>query len=123
MPKVILVADDDENIRTSIKDILELEGYTVYEADNGIKTLALYEQVNPDLMVLDIMMPEMDGASLSFELNSRFSAKKVPIIFISGMVAKDVKKADSWPANTVYLPKPFAVHELLALVKKSLGEN
>jgi DNA-binding response OmpR family regulator len=119
--KTVLVADDDDNIRTSIKDILELEGYTVYEADNGVKTLSLYEAVQPDLLVLDIMMPEMDGASLSFELNSRFSGKKTPIIFISGMLSRNVQQVNSWPENTVYLPKPFAIPELLALVKKSLG--
>ena len=132
--KIVLVADDDVNIRTSIKDILELEGYTVYEADNGIKTLSLYDQVHPDIMVLDIMMPEMDGASLSFEINSRIAGKKVPIIFISGMVAPATKPlagrrdADAvtgnvWPNNTVYLPKPFAIPELLKLVRKGLGEE
>jgi len=121
--KTILVADDDDNIRTSIKDILELEGYKVFEADNGVKTLALYEQVHPDLMILDIMMPELDGASLSFELNSRFLGNKTPIIFISGMVARDVKNNNAWPENTVYLPKPFVISELLQLVQKGLIEK
>jgi DNA-binding response OmpR family regulator len=122
MPKkIILIADDDDNIRNSLKDILELEGYTVYDADNGVTTLEIYERVHPDLMVLDIMMPELDGASLSFELNNRYRDKKIPIIFLSGVIARDGAPDNKKNENTVYLSKPFAISELLLQVRKSLG--
>jgi DNA-binding response OmpR family regulator len=72
-------------------------------------------------MVLDIMMPELDGASLSFELNNRYRDKKIPIIFLSGVIARDGAPDNKKNENTVYLSKPFAISELLLQVRKSLG--
>jgi DNA-binding response OmpR family regulator len=117
--KKILVADDDENISGSIQEILELNGYQVVTAGNGEETLKKIGVERPDLLILDLMMPEMDGASVACDLKMRRTEKQLPIIFISGMLPKDVDKTKGITEdNTAYLAKPFEVQELLALVKK-----
>lgn len=120
-PKVILVADDDENILTTISSVLSMEGYTVHTAENGEETLEKIKTVDPDLLLLDLMMPEMDGASVAHDLSTRVSGKKIPIIIVSGMVLEDTgKQFDTKNPNLKFLKKPFEIEELLELVNNTL---
>src|SRR3989339_1528710 len=106
-PKVILIADDDENILTTISSVLSMEGYTVHTAENGEETLDKIKTVNPDLLLLDLNMPEMDGASVAHDLHTRASGKIIPIIIVSGMVLEDSgKQIDTKNPNLMFLKKP-----------------
>jgi len=120
-PKKILIADDDENIRITMGSLLSLEGYEVITAENGEETLEMIRTGDPDLLILDLMMPEMDGASVAHDLSSRVSGKRIPIIIVSGLVLEDTgKQFDTASGNVKFLKKPFEITELLALVNESL---
>ena len=79
-PKTILIADDELRIRKLVADFLLREGYTVLEAENGTKALALLETEKIDLVILDVMMPEQDGLSVCREIRKKSS---IPVIMLT----------------------------------------
>jgi len=121
--KKILIADDDENILESLTDIFELNGYQVVSAKNGEEAMAKLHAETPDLLIADFNMPELDGASMAYEIKNNKKISKLPIVFISGMIQRDAPGSQG-PAmeNTYYVSKPFEVDKLIALVKKITGE-
>ena len=118
MQKVkILIVDDEKNIREVIKEYVTLEGYDVMEADSGLKALELLNTNKFDLMILDIMMPIMDGFTL---LNSIPKEKKIPTIILSAR-DDEVDKLEGFDRGIDdYLCKPFSPRELMARVKAIL---
>lgn len=90
--KKLLIADDDENILSTLKDILELNGYQVITARDGKEAIQKMHSDAPDLLILDLMMPEMDGASVSVEVNAGTSKGKIPVIYVSGLISSDAEK-------------------------------
>ena len=124
MPKVkILIVDDEKNIREVIKEYATLENYEVMEADNGSKALELLNNNKFDLMILDIMMPIMDGFTL---LNSIPKEKKIPTIILSAR-DDEIDKLEGFNRGIDdYLCKPFSPRELMArvkaIIKRTKGE-
>ena len=113
----ILIVDDEKNIREVIKEYVTLEGYDVMEADSGLKALELLNTNKFDLMILDIMMPIMDGFTL---LNSIPKEKKIPTIILSAR-DDEVDKLEGFDRGIDdYLCKPFSPRELMARVKAIL---
>jgi two-component system alkaline phosphatase synthesis response regulator PhoP len=125
MSKRILLVEDEENIRNVVKLNLELENYEVVTANDGKKALDLVNQQHFDLLILDIMLPEIDGFQLCERI--RLSNMEVPIIFVS---AKDsaIDRINGLKMGADdYLTKPFNLEELLLrvniLIKRSLKES
>ena len=118
MQKVkILIVDDEKNIREFIKEYSILEGYEVKEADSGVKALELLNSEKFDLMILDIMMPIMDGFTL---LNSIPKEKRIPTIILSAR-DDEIDKLEGFDRGIDdYLCKPFSPRELMARVKAIL---
>ena len=118
MQKVkILIVDDEKNIREVIKEYSILEGYEVKEADSGVKALELLNSEKFDLMILDIMMPIMDGFTL---LNSIPKEKRIPTIILSAR-NDEIDKLEGFDRGIDdYLCKPFSPRELMARVKAIL---
>lgn len=118
MQKVkILIVDDEKNIREVIKEYSILEGYEVKEADSGVKALELLNSEKFDLMILDIMMPIMDGFTL---LNSIPKEKRIPTIILS-VRDDEIDKLEGFDRGIDdYLCKPFSPRELMARVKAIL---
>ena len=113
----ILIVDDEENIREVIKEYSTLEGYEVKEADSGVKALELLNSEKFDLMILDIMMPIMDGFTL---LNSIPKEKRIPTIILSAR-DDEIDKLEGFDRGIDdYLCKPFSPRELMARVKAIL---
>ena len=113
----ILIVDDEKNIREVIREYASLEGYDVMEADSGVKALELLNNNKFDLMILDIMMPIMDGFTL---LNSIPKEKKIPTIILSAR-DDEVDKLEGFDRGIDdYLCKPFSPRELMARVKAIL---
>jgi DNA-binding response OmpR family regulator len=83
MSKHILVVDDDAQARRLLRLIMERSGFSVSEAENGFAALALLEQEIPDLFILDLMMPGMDGLTLCKALRERTATARIPIILYS----------------------------------------
>lgn len=110
----ILIADDESIIRLGLKHILEEAGHTVYEADNGASALRLAEGSKPDLVILDIKMPEMDGLEAARFLLNRM---QVPIIFLTAYGEQElIERAARLPIMG-YLVKPIKEAELLAMIE------
>ncbi len=110
----ILIVDDEDNIREVIKEYALMEGYEIKEAESGIKALELLKEEKFDLMVLDIMMPLMDGFTL---LNSIPKEKRIPTIILSAR-DDEIDKLEGFNKGIDdYLCKPFSPRELMARIK------
>ena len=110
----ILIVDDEENIREVIKEYAKNENFEVIEADNGVKALELLNNEKFDLMVLDIMMPIMDGFTL---LNNIPKEKRIPTIILSARDDEVDKLVGFDKGIDDYLCKPFSPRELIARMK------
>ena len=116
----ILVAEDESALRDFISRNLRARGYTVTEAENGLEALALWERENPHLIILDIMMPRMDGLEVCKRIRERSTA---PIIALTALDAEADKVAALDIGVDDYLTKPFGIEELLARVRAALRRS
>ena len=116
----ILVIDDDQAIAELIKVNLELLSHNVTTANDGIKGLALAQQSRPDLIVLDVMMPDLDGFTVCQRLRQNKETNGIPILMLTalGMTKDKVKGFDSGADD--YLTKPFEIPELQVRVRALL---
>ncbi len=116
----VLLVDDDPALRGLLRQMLELGGFTVYEAEDGLDALEKIPQVRPDAMVLDVMMPNMDGVTLCRTVRSRPETTALPIIMLSGKTQdKAIQEGLAAGAN-VYLCKPISFNELISHVNNVL---
>lgn len=118
--KKILVVDDDYEIIDSIRYALEGEGYVVVIARDGNQALALAERENPDLMILDMMMPKRSGF-LVLEKLRRVRETPLPVIMITGNEGSRHKAYAELLGVSDYIRKPFAMDRLLQAVEKLLS--
>ncbi len=114
MQRKILVVDDDAHIREVICFALEQIGMKVWEAADGNEALDLFKKVNPDLIVLDVMMPEMDGLEVCKQLRKE---SDVAILFLSARNEEIDRIIGLEIGGDDYVPKPFSPRELVARVK------
>lgn len=116
----ILVIDDDQAIAELIKVNLDLLGHQVSTANDGMKGLALAQQNRPDLIVLDVMMPDLDGFTVCQRLRQNSSTAGIPVLMLTalGMTKDKVKGFDSGADD--YLTKPFEIPELQVRVRALL---
>lgn len=122
MGKKILVVDDEEDIREIIKVRLISHGYNVLTAEDGYVALSLAKRERPDLIILDIMMPNMDGYTALKEIRKDKEIGRTPVIILS--VKEKNKMEDIFYFQNIsdYIEKPFESEELIEKVKKILGE-
>ena len=120
--KRILLIEDNELIRENTTELLELANYIVLPACDGKEGLAMARQEGPDLIICDIMMPEIDGFHLLEILRRDSSFENTPFLFFTASAEKsEIKKGLESGAND-YIVKPFDADDLLKLVEKYLGE-
>jgi DNA-binding NarL/FixJ family response regulator len=121
--KKLLLVDDDPNLILLVRDYLEFRGYEVVTADNGRQALEILAQELPDMIICDIMMPEMDGYGFVEELRKRDQASWIPVLFLSAKgQSQDRIKGLNLGAD-VYMVKPFEPEELVAQVESSLKQS
>jgi diguanylate cyclase (GGDEF)-like protein len=118
--KCILVVDDDRNLRKIIQTNLELAGYGVATAANGEEALQILDSMQPDLIVLDVMMPLMDGYEVARRVRRHPSNTHVPIIMLTAKSEVEDKLAGFEAGADDYITKPFGPQELLARVKAKI---
>ena len=120
-PKKILIADDNENIREALSYLLEDEGYKLWLAINGVETLAKVREFRPDILFLDIMMPEMNGYDVCRIIKNDPDLRKTYVIMLTakGQVAEQERGREVGADE--YVVKPFSPMEILAKIKKILG--
>jgi two-component system alkaline phosphatase synthesis response regulator PhoP len=117
MPKTILVADDKANIRNLVRDCLEAEGFRVVLASNGREALYTARQEKPDLILLDIMMPEMSGYEF---LKTSRKERETPILLLTARLEETDKVLGLELGADDYITKPFGMKELVARIKAVL---
>lgn len=113
--RTILVADDDPHIRKIVRFALERDGYDVVQAEDGREALDAVKSYDPDLIVLDVTMPKMDGTDVCREL--RQDKNDVPIIFLSSRNEEIDRIVGLELGGDDYVTKPFSPRELVARVK------
>ena len=116
----ILVVDDSDEVRLVTSRILEREGYQVTAADSGVSALAIVETLVPDLVVSDIMMPEVDGYRLLERLREDPRLAPVPVIFLSALGDATSLERGNRLGVEHYLVKPFTAKQLLSVVSGTL---
>jgi DNA-binding NarL/FixJ family response regulator len=121
--KRLLLIDDDPNLILLVKDYLEFRGYEVLTADNGKEALNSLSQNLPDMIICDIMMPEMDGYALIENVRQDPRTSWIPVLFLSARgQSQDRIKGLNLGAD-VYMVKPFEPEELVAQVESSLKQT
>ncbi|WP_231464552.1 hybrid sensor histidine kinase/response regulator transcription factor [Pedobacter sp. Leaf132] len=115
----VLVVEDDTALRFLIKNILS-EHYIVYEAENGLKALEFLKKNTPDLIVSDVMMPEMDGLELCKFVKTAPATCHIPFIILSAKGTEEHKTEGYETGADAYIPKPFHVNYLQMRVRKLL---
>ena len=116
----ILVVDDEQLIRNVIKEYLSIEGYNYLEASDGLEAIDMVRNNNIDLVILDIMMPNLDGMSACKEIKA---IKNIPVIMLSAR-SEELDKLSGFNLGIDdYITKPFSPKELMARIKAVLKRN
>jgi len=125
MPKkvpTILAVDDESDILLILQTALS-EDYAITTADSGAEALESIEEKKPDLIILDMMMPEMDGLQTLKNLRNIPGAESIPVLFLTGAHSKDVMREALKAGTAYYLNKPFDYNELISKVEIALKES
>ena len=132
MGKTVLVVDDDPDVRMFSITVLEENGYTPLEATNGEEGMSLVRQEQPDLIILDVLMPRESGIKMYRDLKTDSALKATPVIIQSGIAEKSFLRSQkaltefggaAVPEPEAYLEKPVEADELAATIRSVLGEK
>ena len=118
--KKILIVDDEQDIVESLKFVLESYDYTCYCAYNGEDGLKLARDIIPDLIILDVMMPRINGYKISRLLKFDKKYKDIPILMVTARAQEEDKLIGEETGADEYITKPFDLDEVVKIVKKYL---
>ncbi|MBQ8168612.1 response regulator [bacterium] len=119
--KKILIVDDEQDIVESLKFVLEAADYTCYCAYNGEDGLKLAKELVPDLMILDVMMPKINGYKISRLLKYDNKYKDIPILMVTARSQEEDKLIGEETGVNEYITKPFDLNDVVNKVKQYLG--
>lgn len=119
--KKLLLIDDDPNLILLVKDYLEFKGYGITTAENGREALEILENELPDMIICDVMMPEMDGYTFVKRLREDGRVSRIPVMFLSAKGQSQDKITGLNTGAVVYMVKPFEPEELVAQVEALLA--
>ena len=123
MSQSVLIVDDEPMARTLLRLMLVRAGFNVSEAENGFDALEKVKKSQPDLMLLDVMMPGMDGFTVCETLRNENATSSLPIIMLSAKTDIDSINKGLLVGATKYLTKPISPEELTKHVREALGNN
>lgn len=118
--KKILIVDDDLVTLEMLEKILLLEGYWVAKATNGKEALYIADDFQPDLIILDIVMPIMDGTELMENIEKNPRTKNIPVLFLTSIISKKEEFAN-YTANRHFIAKPIDKEKLIGKVESCIG--
>jgi DNA-binding response OmpR family regulator len=121
--KKILIADDNEQIRESLASILEDEGYAMWTAKDGAEALRKAREIAPDILILDVMMPEKSGYEVCRTIKSDPDLKKTFVLMLSAKGQETEKERGREVGADEYFVKPFSPSELVARIKNVLDDR
>jgi len=117
---VVLIVDDDPGIRGFVRASLELEGYVVKEAGNADDGLAAIDEEPPDLILLDVMMPRVDGWEMLQRMQERHGVGAIPVLMFSGKVEEQAEREATARGAHGFIGKPFDPQQLIERAKQML---
>lgn len=120
--KQLLLIDDDPNLILLVKDYLEFRGYEVITAENGREAIDILDQQVPDMIICDVMMPEMDGYAFVEHVRQDSRTSWIPVLFLSAKGQSQDRVKGLNKGADVYMVKPFEPEELVAQVESSLKQ-
>lgn len=121
MKPLVLLVDDEPNLRDLLRQMLELGGYEVVEAEDGLDAINQLKQKTPNIMILDVMMPNLDGVTLCKKLRATTRFADLPIIMLSGKTQYQAVQEGLAAGANLYLCKPITVDELIQSVRGLLA--
>ena len=117
MGQLVLVAEDDQSVRMTIEFVLKDEGFEVLLAEDGEQALSMALEANPDVILLDQIMPKMDGKEVLTALRAEESTRDIPVLVLTGMARGEPSE---WPGAT-FVGKPFSPDALVARIREVLA--
>jgi len=121
--KLVLIVDDEEDTVEYLSFILESLGLEVISSREGLPALKLAEERKPQLIILDVNLPDIDGGEVAYRLSQREETQNIPIIYLTGLITPE-EKGDSLRTGKYFvLAKPVLKGELISLVSQILGET
>ena len=122
MARRVLIVDDDELVLMALRELLRSEKYEVHTFSRGSAALEKLDQEDFDLLILDIVMPEMDGFELCTQIRERMTATEItPILFLTAKNQEEDIKRGLEVGASLFLSKPISPHKLLAVIKETIG--
>ena len=121
MTKKVMIVDDEEDIRLTVKQVLEISGYEVIPAHDGTDCLHKLEQVQPDLVILDIMMPGISGWDVAAKIKQTPRWSRIPIVFLTAK-GDEMSMGMGGLASEAYIVKPFDILTLKENVERILNK-
>ena len=122
--KKILVVDDEKDVLKVLTTRLTEEGYSVVTSDKGSQALEIAEKEKPDLIILDIMMPDISGEKVGEQLRANPTTKDIPIIFLTSLFTEDDQRREGHTiGRNVFMAKPYSHEDLCAKIQDMLGSK
>jgi excisionase family DNA binding protein len=115
---LVLLVDDDEKVRELVRVNLEFEGYSVREAGSAEEGLSAIEEAKPDLVLLDVMMPQTDGWEMLRKIQEQYGAGAIPVVMFSGKVDEQALEQASTSGAQAFVGKPFDMQQLIDQTKQ-----
>jgi two-component system alkaline phosphatase synthesis response regulator PhoP len=115
---LVLLVDDDEKVRELVRVNLEFEGYTVREAGSAQQGLEAIAEAKPDLVLLDVMMPQVDGWEMLRQIQDQYGAGAIPVIMFSGQADEAVQTQAASVGAHAFVGKPFDLQQLIDQTKQ-----
>lgn len=119
--KTILIVDDNDDIVTTYKVVLDRMGYTVVVARNGIECLDMIDEVKPDLVFLDVLLPGLSGSEVCRSIKDTAKTTDIPVIAITASVSGETRKRMSEVGADDFLLKPIDVSDINRVIKRFLA--
>jgi CheY-like chemotaxis protein len=123
MEKRILIVDDDEMVRMALVELLRPEGYLLDEAESGKEALIKIDENKYDLMMFDMIMPEIDGIELCKRVRAMEQYKEIPIVFLTAKSREQDKIKGLEAGANLFLSKPISPEKLLTIISDTVGGN
>jgi CheY-like chemotaxis protein len=121
MPKRILVVDDDEMVLMALNELLKPEGYEVDAVGSGAEALEHLEKHTYNLLMLDIIMPEMNGFELCRKIRQKEALQETPIVFLTAKSREEDREEGIEAGANLFLSKPISPDKLLEIVSDTIG--
>ena len=119
--KNILVVDNDENIRSALEYRLEKEGYSVLLSGDGLDALRWVKSEHPDLIILDLCLPRLDGLGFLERLRSDADTQDIPVIVLTSLNSEENRARSFELGVAAFISKPFSLRKLVADVERIIG--